>query len=50
MINFHKLRKQNSTIEALRKAKLEMLDGDDPLYRRPYYWAPFTVIGGHATF
>lgn len=52
MINFHRLRTQRRlpTIEALRQAKPDMLTGLDPLYRKPYYWAPFTVIGGHATY
>jgi CHAT domain-containing protein len=51
MINFHRLRKKEnrSTVEALRRAQLEMLEGDER-FRRPYYWAAFTVTGGYASF
>jgi len=53
MTTFHRLRKQNnvvSTAEALRKAQREMLAGSNEIYRHPYYWAPFAVIGGYARF
>jgi CHAT domain-containing protein len=52
MIKFHKYRKQEglSTIEALRKAQLEMIDSPDPRYRQPSLWAPFIMIGGSASF
>lgn len=32
--------------EALRQAKLKMLDGDNPVYAHPYYWAGWVPIGG----
>ncbi len=32
--------------EALRQAKLNMLDGDNPVYAHPYYWAGWVPIGG----
>ena len=31
--------------QALRKAKLAMLNMGSPAYRHPYYWAPFVMIG-----
>ena len=30
---------------ALRRAKLGLLDGKDPRYRHPYFWAPFVFMG-----
>jgi CHAT domain-containing protein/soluble cytochrome b562 len=50
MVNFHRYRKQEglSTAEALRRAQLDM--SNSPLYRQPYYWASFVVIGGHADY
>ena len=52
MIEFHRLRKREgqSTVEALRAAQLKLIDGPNSDYRDPYFWAPFTVIGGYATF
>jgi CHAT domain-containing protein len=52
MISFHKHRAQEkaSTAEALAAAQREMLRNPDERYRQPYYWAAFTVIGGHANF
>jgi CHAT domain-containing protein len=52
MTRFHAYRKQNnlSSAEALRKAQLSMLNGQDILYRQPYYWASFECIGGYAKF
>jgi CHAT domain-containing protein len=52
MINFHRYRKQvdGSTLDALRRAQLDMIDGPDALYSHPHYWAPFVVIGGRADF
>ena len=31
--------------EALRQAKLELLRGQQPAWRHPYYWAPFVLVG-----
>jgi CHAT domain-containing protein len=52
MISFHKHRAQEKvpTAEALAAAQREMLRNPDERYRQPYYWAAFTVIGGHASF
>jgi CHAT domain-containing protein/Tfp pilus assembly protein PilF len=51
MINFHKLRKGgSSTVDALRGAQRNMLQGHDEQWRRPYYWASFIALGGFATF
>lgn len=52
MINFHRLRTRGglTTADALRKAQLDMLHGPDQRLHRPYYWAPFALIGGYATF
>lgn len=52
MINFHKHRKQDglSTAQALRQAKLDMLNGSEEHFRQPYYWASFVTVGGDASF
>ena len=52
MIDFHKLRKVEglSTVEALRRAQINMLRGPEERFRQPYYWAPFVAIGGYAEF
>jgi CHAT domain-containing protein len=52
MIRFHKYRKTErlSTMSAVRKAQLDLLNGDDPKYKHPYYWASFMTIGGYADF
>jgi CHAT domain-containing protein len=52
MISFHKYRTQCglSTIEALRQAQLDMINGSDARYREPYYWAAFVAIGGQASY
>jgi len=55
MVSFHKLRTGRSvkgprTIEAFRRAQLEMLTGPDERFRAPYYWAPFILSGGYASF
>lgn len=34
-----------SKARALRKAQLELIAEEDSLYRHPYYWAPFVLIG-----
>jgi CHAT domain-containing protein len=44
MIAFHRhLRRGNSEAVALQKAQEEIRR--DRLYRHPYYWAPFAVVG-----
>jgi CHAT domain-containing protein len=52
MIDLHKLRKVDglSTAEALRRAQINMLRGPEERFHRPYYWAPFVLIGGHAEY
>lgn len=52
MIEFHRIRKQEqkSTVEALMRAQQKMIAHENPLNRNPFYWAGFTVIGGHADF
>jgi CHAT domain-containing protein/tetratricopeptide (TPR) repeat protein len=52
MIDFHKRRKQGptSTVEALRQAQLELLKDANSGFQDPYFWAPFTVIGGYARY
>ena len=52
MVSFHSYRAQQgmSTVEALRMAQQQMARGTAENFRRPYYWAPFTVTGGSADF
>jgi CHAT domain-containing protein/Tfp pilus assembly protein PilF len=52
MIRFHGYRKAQglSTIEALRRAQVDMLHNEAANYNHPYYWASFAVIGGFANF
>jgi CHAT domain-containing protein len=39
------LKKGLSKDEALRQAKLELIRGQKRVWRQPYYWAPFVLIG-----
>ncbi len=52
MIRFHRYRKQErlSTVDALRKAQLDMLSATNERDRRPQNWASFETFGGYATF
>jgi CHAT domain-containing protein len=52
MVRFHRYRKTGnlSTARALRRAQLDMLEGDFTSYRDPYYWAGFLTFGGYAQF
>ncbi len=52
MINFHSFRKlkQQPTVAALRAAQLSLIQGSNPVYRHPYYWAGFVTFGGQAAF
>jgi len=52
MIRFHKYRKTEKlpTLFAVRKAQLDLLNGDDLKYRHPYYWSSFITIGGYAGY
>jgi CHAT domain-containing protein/Tfp pilus assembly protein PilF/anti-sigma-K factor RskA len=52
MIRFHRYRKHEGRpiSEALSLAKQDLLHTGDQRYGRPYYWAAFRGIGGHAAF
>lgn len=52
MINFHKHRKREnvSTVEALRRAQLDLLNRGSDKSRRVYSWAAFATVGGWAEF
>jgi CHAT domain-containing protein/cytochrome c-type biogenesis protein CcmH/NrfG len=52
MINFHRHRKVDglSSIEALRKAQLEMLNEPGGQFQQPCHWASFIITGGYTTF
>jgi CHAT domain-containing protein len=52
MVDFHRIRKTEnlSTVQALRRAQIDMLNSEDERYRQPYYWAAFFPIGGHASY
>ncbi|MDM7921384.1 MAG: CHAT domain-containing protein, partial [Pyrinomonadaceae bacterium] len=47
MSQFHKFRKSDglSSVRALRRAQLSMLESPNPRYREPFYWAPFIAYG-----
>jgi CHAT domain-containing protein len=42
---YRNLRLDLSKDEALRRAKLEQLDGKQPAWHHPYFWASFVLIG-----
>jgi CHAT domain-containing protein len=42
---YQSLRRGLPKSEALRQAKLHLLRGSQPLWRHPYFWAPFVVEG-----
>jgi CHAT domain-containing protein len=52
MISFHRrrTREKTATAAALAAAQREMLEGPDQRFSQPYYWAPFTLVGGYASF
>jgi len=51
MIEFHKHRHQSMpVVKALKQSQLELINGQNPLYRHPYYWAPFLTIGGLSSY
>lgn len=52
MIQFHKRRKRDnaSTVEALRQAQLDLLNGANPRSQQVYAWASFATVGGQASF
>jgi CHAT domain-containing protein len=52
MIRFHQYRKEKAlpTVEALRRAQLDLIDSNHQALRHPYNWAAFLVIGGYSLF
>jgi CHAT domain-containing protein/tetratricopeptide (TPR) repeat protein len=51
MVSFHKYRREGLTVtKALRKAQIDMIEGQGSHYRLPYYWAPFLSIGGLSAY
>lgn len=52
MTAFHHHRKQDrvSTVEALRRAQLDLINSSKTDFSSPYYWAAFETIGGYAEF
>jgi CHAT domain-containing protein len=53
MVSFHRYRRLGdglSTVEALQRAQLDLLRGEDSRYHHPYYWAAFTALGGYAEY
>ena len=52
MLKFHRYRKELglSSVAALRKAQLDLLNAPDGYFRDPYYWAAFTPFGGYTEY
>lgn len=52
MIRFHKYRKieKLSTANALRRAQLDLINGQNERFRSPYYWSAFIALGGYSEF
>jgi CHAT domain-containing protein len=51
MVSFYRHRQSGlPTVEALRRAQVEMLRGPDREYRSPHYWAAFACVGGHTEY
>lgn len=52
MIRFHRYRRQGHrpSAEALQLAQIDMLNSENPTYRKPYTWASFVAIGGDTKF
>jgi CHAT domain-containing protein len=52
MISFQSYRKRDGlpTVEALRKAQIQMINDTKNGNHLPYYWASFVTIGGDADF
>jgi len=42
---YARLRTGATKSEALRRAKLQLLHGSNPIWRSPYFWAPFIMAG-----
>ena len=52
MVGFHQQRKgaNLSSMQALRRAKLNLLTEPNGRFRNPFYWASFIITGGDAAF
>ncbi|MBD0372764.1 MAG: CHAT domain-containing protein [Pyrinomonadaceae bacterium] len=52
MVSFHRYRKEEnlSTIDALRRAELDLLRSSERRSQSLYAWAAFTLIGGYAGY
>ncbi|HEY9282859.1 MAG TPA: CHAT domain-containing protein, partial [Pyrinomonadaceae bacterium] len=52
MIRFHGYRARGKlpTAAALARAQTDLIRGPEERLRHPYYWAAFTLVGGHAEF
>jgi CHAT domain-containing protein/tetratricopeptide (TPR) repeat protein len=52
MVNFHRHRMGPDvpSIEALRRAQIDMIRNKASNYNHPFFWASFAVIGGSANF
>jgi len=51
MISFHRYRRSGlSTLESLKRAQVDVLRGQDPSYRAPFYWAAFLCAGGYVEY
>ena len=52
MITFHKHRTQDklSSVEALRRAQLEMLKSPNERFQAPFFWGAFASVGGFTSF
>jgi CHAT domain-containing protein len=52
MLNFHRYRKELglTSVAALRKAQLELLNAQNGYFRDPYYWAAYTPFGGYVEY
>ncbi|MGC2238685.1 MAG: CHAT domain-containing protein [Pyrinomonadaceae bacterium] len=52
MTDFHYFRRQEklSTVAALRKSQLKMIEDAQGGHQTPYFWAAFAVFGGYAEF
>lgn len=52
MVKFHRYRKLQKlpTPEALRRAQVDLLSGENPRFRKAFYWAGFLPIGGYTSY
>ncbi len=52
MLKFHTYRKGENlkTVEALRRAQIDMLRDEKSRFRKPFYWSGFLPVGGFANY